>query len=313
MKRISDIGGEFAEWLQNHGLWVVVGFLVGFVVTAATVQDDRWAQFFGVLTAVGTFVAALAALVSATETRKAQKWQLEREDEEKKPNLLLSEPQISVEEIPKYYYDLPESDELIGLSHGFLPNVRFFLDIRNMGRYPVELHEVSFDSPQIVGRGRYPTTYKRRLFVGVGEERKLGITQSDFVVSGHIFEVTTHGSVTLVFFYGATGPLLHSCTWAFQLSEPLLGDTAKQGSFTSEPTFYPPVTREICAAVRRWGGESPLPTTIAPSLAAAYVKAWSTPRAGVRARALWGRCAGARRLLRGRAAASVLVLRTLRR
>lgn len=247
MNRLVD---KFEYWLRKHGAWAVLFFTVGWVLTSLAVSSEAWSRFFEVLAATGTLAAALAAFSAAriaqhqADTAQHQlDLQITRENEEKKPNILFSEPCLEIVINPKweeqtFKFKEDEFGNVIQPPHE--PGTRFSFKVRNISQYPINFYGIYLDSTLISPKGFYPVKHSKNEFLAPGEEKKLS------VVSPDVLAIEEIGHANISFFYGRTGTLIHVYEWAFLMQPDVseLDATIRKGYFIDGPAYTEPVTSD---------------------------------------------------------------------
>lgn len=179
-------GERFFQWVDRHAAVAVFSFALGAIFTALAAQGAAWAQFFGILTALGTLAAAFAALGATAATRSQLQQQLERDHAEKSPNVRVGdvtqiEPQLLMESAPQ-----------------------IVVNVVNMSAAPILITEIHTWDDQ-----SYPPSYEAIALVIAAGEKNGEIVP--FYVSP-----MAHGQIVVYFQYSPTGVIHHRITVPYE-------------------------------------------------------------------------------------------------
>ena len=191
MKRPESRLERLFQWIDKHAMVAVFSFATGAVFTALAAQGEAWVEFFGILTALGTLAAAVAALVATAATRAQMQQQLERESEEKSPNVRVTNTVFT----EAYYI---QGKRVI--------DRRIAIEIANMSAAPLLVTEVHVWDDQ----KPMPTYEPTAVIIQPGGEANTGD------VSFPVYPLEG-GHVSIYFQYSATGPVLHRLTVPYRL------------------------------------------------------------------------------------------------
>lgn len=209
MKTIRQWLKQAFNWIDTYG-WAIFAFLLGVGAGLIVVAIDISSRDFtiAVVTAIGTVGAAGAALWTTQVSRRALTKQLDREQELKQPNLVLSSIGIEVKE-----FDYKEYDRFYNNPAGrYVCTFRLDAQLTNLGEFPIYIKKISTSLPHrqfihLIKVGTDDEYDERGFLIPPNESVRRALEFSSLIPT---YKETIEGPITIFFQYGPTAKKLHS-------------------------------------------------------------------------------------------------------
>lgn len=208
MKTIRQWLEQAFSWVDAYG-WAIPTFMLGVAAGLVVVAIDIGSRDFtiAVVTAIGTVGAAGAALWTTQVSRRALIKQLDREQELKQPNLVLSSIRIEADEFNYNEYDHYYKNPAGRYVGTFVLNAQ----LTNLGEFPIYIMKISTSLPyqpfiSLLKVGTDDEHDERGFLIPPNESVRRALKFSSLIPT---HKETIKGLITIPFQYGPTAKKLH--------------------------------------------------------------------------------------------------------